>query len=200
MILLAIDQSTNKNGWAIITDKGVLLGSGMQDFSNAKERYEVRISHVKRWVIKMLQEHRPDVVGIEEVPPTPGKAMTVLSNLFGVLENTLLERGENYLVIPAGTWRADIGLKANLEVTCPECGAKLQRITSAHIWKCSKMNLETFKAKHGKHSLERDERTALKEASMAHVKERFGRECGDDEADAICLALYMLHRINLQQK
>ena len=195
MRILAIDQATHNSGFCVMDD-GAVVDSGVYTVSNSKARAENRIAEVRWWVKGLLLKWVPGVVVLEEVPPTTmGRTISILSQLFGVLENMLFEQHENYFVPTVVDWRSEIGIKANLEVTCPECGAVLQRITSAHVWKCSGMKFDDFKVKHGKKCVERDEREALKEASIAFVKAEYGIECGDDEADAICLATYMHRRL-----
>lgn len=113
---LALDQASHTTGYAIFDDKQ-LVTSGV---FNAKGKDEIeRIIAVRQWLVSILQNWQPDLVGIEGIQfqeEGGGQKMGVtvfetLARLQGVLMVTCYEQKVNFRLCPTNTWRHACGVK-----------------------------------------------------------------------------------------
>ena len=113
---LALDQATHVTGYAIF-DGTSLISSGV--FETTKTDEIERIDAIKNWLVCMISNWKPDVVGIEGIQfqdESSGRKMGVtvfetLARLQGVLMVTCFENGVKYEVCPTNTWRHACGVR-----------------------------------------------------------------------------------------
>lgn len=113
---LALDQSSHLTGWSIF-DGARLVSYGVY---KAKAQDEAkRIHEVKQWMLSMIDNYKPDLIGIEGIQfqeESAGHQMGVtvfqtLARLQGVLIETCVELELPFEVAPTNTWRAHCGVK-----------------------------------------------------------------------------------------
>lgn len=114
---LALDQSTNITGWSIY-DGNELIKYGVFSTSESNDEiardYEVRI-----WLINMINNWKPDFVGIEGIQYQQNFGVTTfetLARLQGIIMETLYELNLPYVVCPTNTWRHHCGVKGRTRV------------------------------------------------------------------------------------
>lgn len=115
--VLALDQASHVTGWSIY-DGEKLVKYGIfktKSYTEAK-----RINEVKVWLINMINNWKPDFVGLEDIyvqlgPYNPDAVnvltFKVLAHLQGVLIDTLVENKIEFEVCSASTWRSHCGVK-----------------------------------------------------------------------------------------
>jgi hypothetical protein len=125
MKILALDQSTNKCGWAIFDD-GKLLDYGLIELEKLikpmdeylNKDYLERIALMKDILFDMIKEHDIQIVGFEDIVMTSfgGKAASSQVDVFkklakalGVYEVSLIKSQMLFDTIPAGVWRTGKG-------------------------------------------------------------------------------------------
>lgn len=116
--VLALDQATKVTGYSIF-DNGELIKYGT--YSTSSEDEIVRCVAVKNWLLSMLQNLKPDFVGIEGIQYQPKvfdsdtigsvTLFQTLAHLQGILMATCCELGIPYRVCPTNTWRNVCGVK-----------------------------------------------------------------------------------------
>lgn len=112
--ILALDQATHISGWAIY-DGEELIRSGTFE-TEPLEEIE-RDTVIKNWLINMICNWKPDIVGIEDIQlqningNLGLKTYKVLAHLQGILMQTLFEQNIDYKLCPPGTWRSSCGVK-----------------------------------------------------------------------------------------
>lgn len=114
--ILALDQATHISGWSIY-DGQTLIRYGTFE-TNQKDEI-ARISTIKNWLISMLENWKPDFVGIEGIQfqdESSGNKMGVtvfqgLARLQGVLMETCYAQKVDYTICPTNTWRNHCGVK-----------------------------------------------------------------------------------------
>ena len=114
--LLALDQASHTTGYAIFDNsKLVKCGHFITSLSSEIER----LSAVKTWLISMIEEWRPDFIGLEGIQlqdESSGQKMGVdvfqtLARLQGILMEVCYERNIPFEICPTGTWRHACGVK-----------------------------------------------------------------------------------------
>ena len=114
--ILALDQSSHLTGWSIF-DNAHLISYGVY---KAKAQDEAdRIHEIKNWLLSMIENYKPDVIGIEGIQfqeESSGRQMGVtvfqtLARLQGVLIETCVELKIPYKIAPTNTWRAHCKVK-----------------------------------------------------------------------------------------
>ena len=119
--ILALDQATKVTGYSIFDgDKLVKYGT----FTTSSDDEVARCVAVKNWFVSMLQNWKPDYVGIEGIQyqakvfdgETVGSVtlFQTLAHLQGVLLVTCHEFGIHYEVCPTNTWRNTCGVKGRV--------------------------------------------------------------------------------------
>ena len=114
--VLALDQSSHLTGWSIF-DGGRLESYGV--FKATQQDESKRIHEIKQWVLSMIDNYKPDLIGIEGIQfqeESSGHQMGVtvfqtLARLQGVLIETCIELELPFEIAPTNTWRAHCGVK-----------------------------------------------------------------------------------------
>lgn len=116
--VLALDQATKVTGYSIFDD-GKLVKYGT--FHTTSDDEVARCALVKNWFLSMLQNWRPDYVGIEGIQyqakvfdgDTVGSVtlFQTLAHLQGVLLITCYEQEIPCTICPTNTWRNVCGVK-----------------------------------------------------------------------------------------
>ena len=78
----------------------------------------IRDSKVKEWLISMVKNWEPDLIGLEGIQYEERVGVTTfetLARLQGILMETLYELGIPYKICPTQTWRAHCGVKVDIE-------------------------------------------------------------------------------------
>lgn len=108
--ILAIDQATHTCGWSIYDDKQLIRYG---TFTTNQKDEIARDSTIKNWMLSMIQNWNPDVIGLEGIQfqdESSGQRASVtvfqaLARLQGVLMETCYEKKIEYIICPTNTWR-----------------------------------------------------------------------------------------------
>lgn len=114
--VLALDQATKITGFSIFDDKK-LIQYGV--FETNLEDEIARDSAIKTWLLSMLDNWKPDFVGIEGIQYEERFGVTTfetLARLQGILMETLFWEKIPYKVCPTNTWRSHCGVKGKTRV------------------------------------------------------------------------------------
>ena len=115
--ILALDAATGITGYSIYDD-GTLVSYGTYK-APMEEETTSRINKMKNWLIKAIQEWKPDFIGIEHIQlQTFGanrnqqqvETYRVLANLQGVLLDTIFEIDIPCELVYSSTWRKSCGI------------------------------------------------------------------------------------------
>lgn len=109
--VLALDQATHITGWAIFDNKK-LTSYGTFETKENDEKH--RLHEVNMWLVSMIHNWQPDVVGIEGIQYQQQAGITTfqtLARLQGILMETCLQLETPYKVCSTNTWRAHCGVK-----------------------------------------------------------------------------------------
>lgn len=114
--ILALDQASHVTGYAIF-DNGVLVKYGT--FHTELDDEIARCSLIKSWLLSMINNWRPDYIGIEGIQfqdESSGRKMGVtvfqtLARLQGILMETCYTCKVPYTVCSTNTWRHACGVK-----------------------------------------------------------------------------------------
>ena len=114
--ILALDQATRITGWAIF-DGTQLIKYGK--FETTADDEIARDHEIKNWFISMINNWKPDVIGIEgiqlqEKSEERKMGVTVfetLARLQGILMETAYSFNIPYRICPTPTWRGHCGVK-----------------------------------------------------------------------------------------
>ena len=116
--ILALDQATKVTGYSIFDD-GKLVKFGT--FVTSSDDEVARCVAVKNWFVSMLQNWKPDYVGIEGIQYQPKATdanqigsvtlFQTLAHLQGILMMVCYEAGQQYRICPTNTWRNVCGVK-----------------------------------------------------------------------------------------
>lgn len=114
--ILALDQSTRITGWSIY-DSGELVkyGTFITDLDDEIQRDRA----IKNWLINMVNNWKPEYVGLEGIQYQQNMGVTTfetLARLQGVLMETLLELNIEYGICPTNTWRAHCQVKGKTRI------------------------------------------------------------------------------------
>lgn len=110
--VLALDQSTHITGFSIYDDKE-LINYGIYETPDANDEIE-RDSRIKHWLISMIENWKPDYIGIEGIQYQEKMGVTTfetLARLQGILMETCYSVGIPYKICPTNTWRKEAGVK-----------------------------------------------------------------------------------------
>ena len=112
---LALDQATHLTGYSLF-DNNNLIYAGV--FQTSKEDEIERDIEIKDWLIQMINNWNPDMIGLEDIQlqQINGKTIGVttyrtLARLQGILLATCTEQGIDWVCCPPATWRAHCGVK-----------------------------------------------------------------------------------------
>ena len=113
--ILALDASTNITGYSVYDNKE-LIGYGVFK-TNENNDVTERINEMKHWLEKMIDEHKPDFLGCENIQlQTYGKGQAQvelyrkLANLQGVILDTCFEKDLYCDLVYATEWRRAFGI------------------------------------------------------------------------------------------
>ena len=112
---IGLDQATHVTGYSIF-DNGELVYAGM--YTAAAEDEIERDIEVKNWLIQLIQNWKPDIIGIEGIQLQQLNNKTVgvttyqtLARLQGILMATCVEQKTDYAIVPPATWRSHCSVK-----------------------------------------------------------------------------------------
>lgn len=125
--VIGLDQATHTSGWS------VFINNELKTYGTFKTKLEEtneRINEVKHWLINMVHNWRPDLVGLEDIQLQKFGGKTardsdnvigvqtfkILAHLQGVLIDALIELGVEYRLAPPATWRSYCGTKGKTKV------------------------------------------------------------------------------------
>lgn len=111
--VIALDQATEKTGYAIFED-GNLLDYGIKQIETSKETGE-RITELRHWLVSMMYQWDINYLGLENIH-YQGNPQTLISlgRLLGALEATGADMLDgNVIIVPPGTWRNYCKIKGN---------------------------------------------------------------------------------------
>ena len=108
---LALDQATHNTGFSIFDNKdlvyfGVFEAKGLSETE--------RIHAVNEWLISMINNWEPDLIGIEGIQYQANTGVTTfqaLARLQGVLLNTCFDKHVTALICPPASWRSHCNVK-----------------------------------------------------------------------------------------
>lgn len=111
--LLAIDQASVTSGYAVFKD-GKLVDYGKFTFND--DVIAERLVKIRTKVQELIKEYDIDEVAFEDIQMQGNVAnnvqtFKVLSEVFGVVSETLQEMKMKYTVVMAGTWKSTLGIK-----------------------------------------------------------------------------------------
>ena len=111
--LLAIDQASVTSGYAIFKD-GKLVDYGKFTFND--DVIAERLVKIRTKVLELIAEYNIDEVAFEDIQMQGNVAnnvqtFKVLSEVFGVISETLQEKKMKYTVVMSGTWKSTLGIK-----------------------------------------------------------------------------------------
>lgn len=121
--ILALDQATKVTGYSIFDD-GKLVKYGT--FQTTSDDEVARCVSVKNWFLSMLQNWRPNYVGIEGIQYQPKvfdgdtvgsvTLFQTLAHLQGALLVACFENNVPYKICPTNTWRNVCGVKGRTRI------------------------------------------------------------------------------------
>lgn len=108
--VIGLDQATHISGYSVF-DNGQLVRSGI--FQTELEDEIERDNAIKTWVVNLIQNWKPDVIGLEDIQLQQFGEKTigvttykVLAHLQGILMEACYEQGVSYVVCAPATWRS----------------------------------------------------------------------------------------------
>lgn len=112
MKILAIDQSSRCNGYAIF-ENDQLIDSGT--FTLMPDDIGERLVQLRNEIIKFIQYNQIDVVLFEDIQLQSGMAgvttYKVLAEVFGVIQELVTELGIEYHIVHSQTWKSALNIK-----------------------------------------------------------------------------------------
>lgn len=112
---IGLDQATHITGYSV-WDGSELVYAGT--FEASAEDEIVRDLEIRNWLIQIIQNWKPDIIGIEDIQLQQFNNKTVgvttyrtLARLQGILMAACEEQGVDYVVCPPATWRANCEVK-----------------------------------------------------------------------------------------
>lgn len=109
--VLALDQATHITGWSIIDDKEL---KAFGTFTSLEGEEIERFNDIKKWLINMIENWKPDCIGIEGIQYQQHIGVTTfqtLARLQGILMECCYELGIEFVICPTNTWRAHCEVK-----------------------------------------------------------------------------------------
>lgn len=110
MTILALDQSSNKNGWAVFKDN-FLIAHGLIVLNN-KNPVGERLVELKDKTIELIKKYNIDKVALEDIQLQANiYTYKVLAEVLGILEATLTELNIDYEIVSASKWKSLLCIK-----------------------------------------------------------------------------------------
>lgn len=104
--ILALDQATHTTGYSIFDDQQLVAYGTYESTGSSAEQ---RILDVCDWLERMIDEHQPDMVGIEDIQYNPygggHNTFKMLGQLMGAIMRTAEQKGVLYQSVLISTWR-----------------------------------------------------------------------------------------------
>ena len=117
---IGLDQATHITGYSIF-DNGKLIYANT--FNATAEDEIKRDIEIKNWLIQLIQNWKPDIIGIEgiQLQQLNNKNVGVttfqtLARLQGILMATCEEQNIEYIIVPPATWRAHCKVKGRTRI------------------------------------------------------------------------------------
>ena len=111
MKLLAFDQSSQITGYAVFED-GALVQSGVFSFDDSA--IGKRLTKIRKKVIQLIDEHKPDMLAFEDIQLQAQKnpaTYKILAQVLGVLEELATELKIEYVVVHSTSWKSTLKIK-----------------------------------------------------------------------------------------
>ena len=112
MRILAIDQSSRCNGYAIF-ENNELIDSGT--FTLTQEDIGERLVELREKIIRFIEDNQIELVLFEDIQLQAGNAgvttYKVLAEVFGVIQELLTEKGIEYQIVHSQTWKSVLNIK-----------------------------------------------------------------------------------------
>lgn len=112
MKILAIDQSSRCNGYAIF-ENNELIETGT--FTLTSDDVGERLVQLREEVTKFIDNNQIELVLFEDIQLQAGNAgvttYKVLAEVFGVIQELLTERGIEYQIVHSQTWKSILNIK-----------------------------------------------------------------------------------------
>lgn len=112
---IGLDQATHITGYSIFDDGELVYAS---TFEAAAEDEIERDIEIKNWLIQLIYNWKPDIIGIEGIQLQQLNNKTIgvttyqtLARLQGVLMVTCSEQNVEYVIVPPATWRSHCEVK-----------------------------------------------------------------------------------------
>lgn len=113
MKILALDQAS-KCGFSIYNDNQ-LFTYGNKDFT--KQFWCDTVHSVKEWMLSIIDEEKIELVLLEDTTlQSNPQVYKDLTKLLGVLEDALVERDMQWVVIKSSEWKSTCGVKGKKRV------------------------------------------------------------------------------------
>ena len=109
--VLALDQATHKSGWSIF-DGNKLLKYGIYEAIGEEEVQ--RFHQIKEWLISMIDNWKPDIIGLEGIQYQQDIGITTfqtLARLQGILIEVCYELQIPLQICHSQTWKSYCGVK-----------------------------------------------------------------------------------------
>ena len=110
--ILALDQATKITGYALF-DGAELVHYGIFNI-NDEDDETARIHQIKMWLLSIIENYKPDIIGIEGIQYEANFGVTTfqtLARLQGVVMDLCFELDIPFKLCPTNTWRAHNGVK-----------------------------------------------------------------------------------------
>lgn len=112
MRILAIDQSSRCNGYAIF-ENNELIETGT--FTLTSDDVGERLVQLREEVIKFIKDNQIDIVLFEDIQLQSGMAgvttYKILAEVFGVIQELVTELGIEYHIVHSQTWKSALNIK-----------------------------------------------------------------------------------------
>lgn len=114
---LALDQATKLTGWSIY-DGNELVSYGIYQINGNEEE---RINAIKYWLISMINNWKPDYIGLEDIFLDQSDfrigllTYKTLAHLQGVLKDIIFEAGIDHSLVISSVWRQHCDIKGRTQ-------------------------------------------------------------------------------------
>lgn len=112
---IGLDQATHITGYSIFDDGKLVYADIFETIADDEIERDIEI---KNWLIQLIQNWKPDIIGLEGIQLQQFNNKTVgittyqtLARLQGILMATCKEQNIQYVIVPPATWRAHCEVK-----------------------------------------------------------------------------------------
>lgn len=130
MKILSMDQSSLRNGWAVL-DGNRVVKSGV--FSLGSEDLHYRLVVFREILKKLINDEQPDIVVFEDIQLQHGNVQVyrALAGILAVAEELCVEMNQSYQILSSSTWRSILGFKSKTRDAAKEEAKKRTGCTSS---------------------------------------------------------------------